>query len=68
VPDNNFRQKCFYVGVMLRRMIEAMLNKDAMDDKVIWWPSICSIFEVWLFCTCGTYLKSGYFLLGLLLY
>ncbi|AED95209.1 unnamed protein product [Arabidopsis thaliana] len=33
VPDNNFRQKCFYVGVMLRRMIEAMLNKDAMDDK-----------------------------------
>ncbi|CAN8267479.1 unnamed protein product, partial [Cochlearia groenlandica] len=31
--DNNFRQKCFYVGVMLRRMIEAMLNKDAMDDK-----------------------------------
>ncbi|KFK41869.1 hypothetical protein AALP_AA2G181600 [Arabis alpina] len=33
VRDNNFRQKCFYVGVMLRRMIEAMLNKDAMDDK-----------------------------------
>uniref|UniRef100_A0A1J3DA34 DNA-directed RNA polymerase subunit beta n=1 Tax=Noccaea caerulescens TaxID=107243 RepID=A0A1J3DA34_NOCCA len=33
VCDNNFRQKCFYVGVMLRRMIEAMLNKDAMDDK-----------------------------------
>ncbi|CAH8278261.1 unnamed protein product [Arabidopsis lyrata] len=33
VRDNNFRQKCFYVGVMLRRMIEAMLNKDSMDDK-----------------------------------
>ncbi|CAA7013057.1 unnamed protein product [Microthlaspi erraticum] len=33
VRDNSFRQKCFYVGVMLRRMIEAMLNKDAMDDK-----------------------------------
>ncbi|KAL1218047.1 DNA-directed RNA polymerase III subunit 2 [Cardamine amara subsp. amara] len=33
VRDNNFRQKCFYVGVMLRRMIEAKLNKDAMDDK-----------------------------------
>ncbi|CAH2046368.1 unnamed protein product, partial [Thlaspi arvense] len=33
VRDNNFRQKCFYVGVMLRRMIEAMLNKDAVDDK-----------------------------------
>ncbi|RID60551.1 hypothetical protein BRARA_F03700 [Brassica rapa] len=33
VRDNNYRQKCFYVGVMLRRMIEAMLNKDAMDDK-----------------------------------
>ncbi|CAF2142177.1 unnamed protein product [Brassica napus] len=33
VRDDNYRQKCFYVGVMLRRMIEAMLNKDSMDDK-----------------------------------
>ncbi|KAF2599940.1 hypothetical protein F2Q68_00010770, partial [Brassica cretica] len=33
VLDDNYRQKCFYVGVMLRRMIEAMLNKDSMDDK-----------------------------------
>ncbi|XP_010536382.1 PREDICTED: DNA-directed RNA polymerase III subunit 2 [Tarenaya hassleriana] len=33
VHSNNFRPKCLYVGIMLRRMIEAMLNKDAMDDK-----------------------------------
>lgn len=33
VRGSNFRQKCLYVGVMLRRMLEAMLNKDAMDDK-----------------------------------
>ncbi|KAK2634395.1 hypothetical protein Ddye_029187 [Dipteronia dyeriana] len=33
VSNNNFRPKCLYVGVMLRRMMEAMLNKDAMDDK-----------------------------------
>ncbi|KAK4855821.1 hypothetical protein QYF36_011267 [Acer negundo] len=33
VSKNNFRPKCLYVGVMLRRMMEAMLNKDAMDDK-----------------------------------
>ncbi|KAH9686455.1 DNA-directed RNA polymerase III subunit 2 [Citrus sinensis] len=33
VHNNNFRPKCFYVAVMLRRMVEAMLNKDAMDDK-----------------------------------
>ncbi|GAV62441.1 RNA_pol_Rpb2_6 domain-containing protein/RNA_pol_Rpb2_2 domain-containing protein/RNA_pol_Rpb2_1 domain-containing protein/RNA_pol_Rpb2_3 domain-containing protein/RNA_pol_Rpb2_4 domain-containing protein/RNA_pol_Rpb2_5 domain-containing protein, partial [Cephalotus follicularis] len=33
VGRNNFRPKCLYVAVMLRRMLEAMLNKDAMDDK-----------------------------------
>ncbi|KAJ8774049.1 hypothetical protein K2173_009480 [Erythroxylum novogranatense] len=33
VHKNNFRPKCLYVAVMLRRMMEAMLNKDAMDDK-----------------------------------
>ncbi|KAJ4720430.1 DNA-directed RNA polymerase subunit beta [Melia azedarach] len=33
VCNNNFRPKCLYVAVMLRRMMEAMLNKDAMDDK-----------------------------------
>ncbi|KAK1591805.1 hypothetical protein Q3G72_013957 [Acer saccharum] len=33
VSKNNFRPKCLYVGVMLRRMMEAMLNKDSMDDK-----------------------------------
>ncbi|KAF9667245.1 hypothetical protein SADUNF_Sadunf15G0002400 [Salix dunnii] len=33
VHKNNFRPKCIYVAVMLRRMMEAMLNKDAMDDK-----------------------------------
>ncbi|CAL5350659.1 unnamed protein product [Camellia sinensis] len=33
VRQNNFRAKCIYVAVMLRRMMEAILNKDAMDDK-----------------------------------
>lgn len=33
VRQNNFRAKCIYVAVMLRRMMEAILSKDAMDDK-----------------------------------
>lgn len=33
VRQNNFRPKCLYVAVMLRRMMDAILNKDAMDDK-----------------------------------
>ncbi|GLT95236.1 hypothetical protein SLE2022_129300 [Rubroshorea leprosula] len=33
VRQNNFRPKCLYVAVMLRRMMEAFLNKDAIDDK-----------------------------------
>ncbi|KAK3019474.1 hypothetical protein RJ639_005158 [Escallonia herrerae] len=33
VHENNFRSKCIYVAVMLRRMMEAILNKDAVDDK-----------------------------------
>ncbi|KAG9137414.1 hypothetical protein Leryth_021169 [Lithospermum erythrorhizon] len=33
VTQNNFRAKCIYVAVMLRRMMEAILNKDTMDDK-----------------------------------
>ncbi|PPD95028.1 hypothetical protein GOBAR_DD07978 [Gossypium barbadense] len=33
VRCNNFRPKCLYVAVMLRRMLEATLNKHAMDDK-----------------------------------
>ncbi|KAI3720441.1 hypothetical protein L6452_21357 [Arctium lappa] len=33
VRDNNFHLKCVYVVVMLRRMMDAILNKDAMDDK-----------------------------------
>jgi hypothetical protein len=34
VHQDSFRAKCIYVAVMLRRMIVAFLNKDAMDDKV----------------------------------
>ncbi|KAF1899808.1 hypothetical protein Lal_00019940 [Lupinus albus] len=33
VHENNFRPKCIYVAVMMRRMMDAILNKDAMDDK-----------------------------------
>ena len=34
VRKNNLRPKCIYAAVMLRRMLEAFLNKDAVDDKV----------------------------------
>ncbi|KAK9282832.1 hypothetical protein L1049_011055 [Liquidambar formosana] len=33
VRQHNFRPKCLYAAVMIRRMMEAILNKDAMDDK-----------------------------------
>lgn len=33
--QGSFRAKCIYVAVMLRRVIDAFLNKDTMDDKVI---------------------------------
>ncbi|KAL8153604.1 hypothetical protein V2J09_011364 [Rumex salicifolius] len=33
VRRNSFHQKCIYAAVMLRRMLEAFLNKDAVDDK-----------------------------------
>ncbi|GMN33778.1 hypothetical protein TIFTF001_048290, partial [Ficus carica] len=35
VQGNNFRPKCMYVAVMIRRIMDAILNKDAMDDKLI---------------------------------
>ncbi|RHN77450.1 putative DNA-directed RNA polymerase [Medicago truncatula] len=31
---DNFRPKCIYLAVMMRRIMDAILNKDAMDDKV----------------------------------
>ncbi|XP_058743798.1 DNA-directed RNA polymerase III subunit 2-like [Vicia villosa] len=31
--EDNFRPKCIYVAVMMRRLMDAILNKDAMDDK-----------------------------------
>lgn len=34
VHDNDFRPKCIYAAVMLRRMMEAIINKDTLDDKV----------------------------------
>ncbi|KAF5940558.1 hypothetical protein HYC85_021725 [Camellia sinensis] len=48
VRQNNFRAKCIYVAVMLRRMMEAILNKDAMDDKSkkserLLYPSIINV-------------------------
>ncbi|XP_047315240.1 DNA-directed RNA polymerase III subunit 2 [Impatiens glandulifera] len=33
VHGDDFRAKCIYVAVMLRRMMDAILNEDAMDDK-----------------------------------
>lgn len=35
VDGDNFRPKCIYVAVMMRRIMDAILNKDAMDDKVV---------------------------------
>ncbi|KAL3691016.1 hypothetical protein R1sor_004667 [Riccia sorocarpa] len=33
VIQYDFRKKCIYIAVMIRRMLEAMLNADAVDDK-----------------------------------
>ncbi|KAK1305941.1 hypothetical protein QJS10_CPA10g01734 [Acorus calamus] len=33
VKQGNFRPKCIYVAVMLRRMMDAVLNADTFDDK-----------------------------------
>ncbi|WJX09333.1 DNA-directed RNA polymerase III subunit 2 [Trifolium repens] len=33
VHGDNFRPKCIYVAVMIRRIMDAILNKDEMDDK-----------------------------------
>lgn len=33
VHGYSFRPKCIYVAVMIRRIMDAILNKDAMDDK-----------------------------------
>ncbi|XP_058743797.1 DNA-directed RNA polymerase III subunit 2-like [Vicia villosa] len=33
VHQDNFRPKCIYVAVMIRRIMDAILNEDAMDDK-----------------------------------
>ncbi|XP_061343132.1 DNA-directed RNA polymerase III subunit 2 [Gastrolobium bilobum] len=33
VHEDNFQPKCIYVAVMTRRILDAILNKDAMDDK-----------------------------------
>nr|CAB3480785.1 unnamed protein product [Digitaria exilis] len=33
VKNGNFRQKCIYTGVMLRRMMDAILNANTFDDK-----------------------------------
>ncbi|KAL3690345.1 hypothetical protein R1sor_016654 [Riccia sorocarpa] len=35
VIQYDFRKKCIYIAVMIRRMLEAMLNADAVDDKVL---------------------------------
>ena len=55
---DNFRAKCIYVAVMLRRMIDAFLNKDSMDDKVIISiPKISELSLLWV----G---KHGYYTLA----
>ena len=30
----DFRSKCIYVAVIIRRMMDAMMNRDAVDDRV----------------------------------
>jgi DNA-directed RNA polymerase III subunit RPC2 len=34
VHQFEFRPKCIYIAVIIRKMLEAMLNTDAVDDKV----------------------------------
>ncbi|MBA0616654.1 hypothetical protein Godav_026156, partial [Gossypium davidsonii] len=45
VRCNNLRPKCLYVAVMLRRMMEATLNKHAMDDKDLFKQTIKKVGE-----------------------
>ncbi|KAJ3672618.1 hypothetical protein LUZ60_007339 [Juncus effusus] len=33
MKEGNFRPKCIYTAVMLRRMLDAILNEDTFDDK-----------------------------------
>ncbi|KAI4992886.1 hypothetical protein ZWY2020_007199 [Hordeum vulgare] len=33
VNNGNFQPKCIYIAVMLRRMLDAILNSDTFDDK-----------------------------------
>uniref|UniRef100_A0A0D9XGD1 DNA-directed RNA polymerase n=1 Tax=Leersia perrieri TaxID=77586 RepID=A0A0D9XGD1_9ORYZ len=35
VNSGNFRPKCIYTTVMIRRMMDAILNSDTFDDKVL---------------------------------
>ncbi|XP_047306154.1 DNA-directed RNA polymerase III subunit 2-like [Impatiens glandulifera] len=33
VHGDNFREKCLYVAIMMRRMMDVVLNRDVVDDK-----------------------------------
>ncbi|KAF7825950.1 DNA-directed RNA polymerase III subunit 2 isoform X1 [Senna tora] len=47
VHQNNFRPKCIYVAVMMRRMMDAILNKDTMDDKDLF-KTMISEAKMWI--------------------
>lgn len=54
VKEQNFRPKCIYAAVMLRRMLDAILNSDTFDDKVdAALNSVPLSFSFWQICNYG---------------
>lgn len=54
VKEQNFRPKCIYAAVMLRRMLDAILNSDTFDDKVdAALNSVPLSFYFWQICNYG---------------
>ena len=38
VHQFDFRSKCIYIAVIVRKMLEAMINSEAVDDMVSVYP------------------------------
>lgn len=47
VHQFDFRAKCIYLAVIIRKMLEAMLNREAVDDMVSIIPSISCMRVSW---------------------
>ncbi|GMN19792.1 hypothetical protein TIFTF001_039892 [Ficus carica] len=66
VQGNNFRPKCMYVAVMIRRIMDAILNKDAMDDKVDVLCELAQTIPLWVDVLCELAQNFLFFLKGML--